>query len=97
MRENVTNIKYWLADLRYSYKVTHTAMNGDKIKIGLFDYNCNGLFNDKEQDRIMIGQYDNNYISDRLDAGAILYNDTNQIVLSGLAFNVIYIDWLAIL
>ncbi|PWH86604.1 TlpA family protein disulfide reductase [Brumimicrobium oceani] len=77
------NIDYWLADKRMNYRVTETLINGEEVKIGLYDNNCNGLYNDLGKDRIVIGDYENDLIFGELDKGAVEYNSTTQIEVGG--------------
>jgi len=48
---NIVSIDYWIADKRMSCKVSNSWLNGRSIKIGLYDYDCNGLYNDERSSR----------------------------------------------
>jgi thiol-disulfide isomerase/thioredoxin len=76
---NILSIDYWLGDIRMNYRISDTWINGRKFKIGLYDSDCNGLFNDKGKDRIMIGNYEKDSISGKLDKGAVIFSDSSQI------------------
>jgi hypothetical protein len=80
---NIVDIEYWLADKRLNNKITNSWLNGQPIKIGLHDYNCNGLFDDEGEDRILIGDYSANSISSELNKGAFIYEKNMQIQLAG--------------
>ncbi len=85
----IISIDYWLADQRFNYKITDTWINGQSVKIGLFDWDCNGLYNDKGQDRIMLGNYEENFISGKLDKGAIVFQDTTLIEIGTQVYKVL--------
>lgn len=89
---NITSIDYWLAGIRMNYKITNTWLNGKNIKIGLSDYNCNAIYNDKGEDRILIGNYEENFISVKLDKGAVTYNENIQISIADEVYEVTEID-----
>ena len=61
-------------------------------KVGLYDYNCNGLFNDLGQDRILIGNFEEDIISDKLEKGAIEYSEKVQIPIAGEIYEVVEIE-----
>ncbi|MDX1628966.1 MAG: TlpA disulfide reductase family protein [Fulvivirga sp.] len=89
---NVVDIKYWLADKRKNYKIVNSWLNGKAIKVGICDYNCNGLFNDLGEDRIVIGDFDKDVISGKLEKGAVKYSENVQIPLSGEVYEVVDIE-----
>jgi len=89
---NIVGIDYWLADKRKNYKVANSWLNGKAIKVGLYDYDCNGLFNDLGQDRILIGNFEEDIISDKLEKGAIEYSEKVQISIAGEIYEVVEIE-----
>ena len=92
-KENtVAPFEYWLADQRMNYKVIDTWINGKPVKIGLYDYDCNGLFNNMGEDRILIGNYEKNAISERLENGAIVYTDKVQVLIADEVYEVVDIE-----
>lgn len=91
--KTIASVDYWLADQRMNYKVMDTWLNGKSIKIGLYDYDCNGIFNDIGEDRIMVGDYKENYISGQLKNGAIAYTDKVQIPIANEVYEVVDIEF----
>lgn len=89
---SIVGIDYWLADKRKNYRVVNSWLNGKAIKVGLYDYNCNGLFNDLGQDRILIGNFEEDIISDKLEKGAIEYSEKVQIPIAGEIYEVVEIE-----
>jgi len=85
-------IDYWLEDRRKNYKITHSYLNGQQIKIGLFDYNCNGLYNDVESDRVLVGSFEGDSISGNLAHGAVEYLENVQVPIAGEIYEVIEIE-----
>jgi len=84
----ILGIDYWLGDMRMNYKIANTWINGKMIMIGLHDYDCNGLYNDKEEDRILIGDHKAGEVSERLSEGATVLTDTAQIEIAGLVYDI---------
>lgn len=89
---DIVDFNYWLADKRKNYKVTNSWLNGKPIKIGLFDYDCNGLYNDSGSDRILIGNYEEDVIFDKLEKGAVEYSKGVQVSIAGEIYEVIEIE-----
>ena len=89
---NIVPIEFWLADKRKNFKITNTSINNKPLKIGLYDYNCNGLFDNIEKDRIMIGDNGKNKISGRLQKGAITFTKNTLISIMGITYEVIEIE-----
>ena len=89
---NIVPIEFWLADKRKNFKITNTSINNKPLKIGLYDYNCNGLFDNIEKDRIMIGDNGKNKISGRLQKGAITFTKNTLISIMGMTYEVIEIE-----
>ena len=83
--------KYWFSVVRYNSLITETMLNGDSIKIGIRDYDCNGLFNDP-RDRIMIGNYSTGFISDLKSKGSYVYEDTTIVKINNNFYEVENID-----
>ena len=91
-KNDIVSIDYWLVDKKMNYKITNSWLEGESIKIGLYDANSNGLFNDTGKDRILIGNYDKNYISRKLDEGAVILTDTAQIKLGKKVYAIVEIE-----
>lgn len=85
-------INYWFADQRSNYRITHTIIDGMPVFIGIKDYNCNGLYNDLEKDVIMVGDHENNTISDRPQGGALNYSDSAVIKINNKTYRVVEIS-----
>jgi thiol-disulfide isomerase/thioredoxin len=92
-----TDCNYWLGVTRLSILSCDTVIEGEKIQIGLMDWNCNGLFNDIDtvspdnfhSDRILTGIYGNKIISDRLSAGAVVILPETLIPINGKIYSLI--------
>lgn len=89
---SIVGIDYWLADKRMNYKIANSWLNGNYFKIGLYDYDCNGLFNDKGEDRVLIGDYEENKIFDSLEKGAFEYTEEVQIPIGNEIYEVVEIE-----
>jgi thiol-disulfide isomerase/thioredoxin len=89
----IVSVNYWLADSRMNYKVSNSWLKGTNFTIVLEDYNCNGLFNDKGKDRIIISHDENFCISQRLDNEiALIISDTMQVEIGNEIFEIFEID-----
>ncbi|MCI4670785.1 MAG: TlpA family protein disulfide reductase [Bacteroidia bacterium] len=84
--------EYWFFTQRMNNRLGRLYLNGERILLGLHDYNCNGLYNDEESDRIMLGDYESNSISEDRKNGARILEDSLQIKLGGLVYDVIEVD-----
>lgn len=82
----------WLGDKRMNYKVARTWLNGKKTKVILYDYNCNGLFDDKGKDRIMIGNGETNEVSEESSSEFVIYSDSSQLLINGLVYDIRQIE-----
>jgi peroxiredoxin len=89
----LTSVDYWLADKRMNYKVADTWINDEKMKIALYDSNCNGLYNDKGEDRIIISDYRADFISGELSKGAVVYTDKAQIEIGEYIYEIEEIEY----
>ncbi|MDZ4756606.1 MAG: hypothetical protein SGJ10_00525 [Bacteroidota bacterium] len=59
----------------------------DSFCIGLYDGNLNGIYNEPEEDMIVMGEYKSGYISTEDEAGAIeIGNGENSIIHSGIRY-----------
>lgn len=86
------DIDYWLADQRLNYRIARTWINNQKINIVLFDYNCNGLFNDKGQDKIFISDYDNEVTRRASDTNSLDYSDSLQFKIGDQVYRFLEIE-----
>ncbi len=76
-KDKIAKFKYWLSDIRYNSRIADEVINGDSVKVGIQDYNCNGFFNDsleENHDRIMIAGPEQAEVSNRLNKGAYVAN-----------------------
>lgn len=82
---------YWLEDRRLNQRITKSVLNGDSVLIGIYDYDCNGLFNNT-RDRVMIGDYATGTISDRKSQGAYSLGDTTIVKTKDSYFEITEIE-----
>ncbi len=88
----VVDWNFWLCNERMNNKITYTNLNGTPLLIGLHDYDCNGLFNDKRKDRIMIGDYASGKITWDYKEGAHDYTGFTLLPIDSLVYEVIDIE-----
>ncbi len=55
---------YWLTETPQKYLIFEGVLDTDSVKLGLVDFNLNGLYNDRNNDKILIGNYHERSISD---------------------------------
>ena len=84
--------KYWLSNSRLNNRVITGTLFGEKVKIGIKDQDCNGFNNDKKHDLVMVGNYSNGFISDRISKGAYTFEDTTLVKINHRFFRVIDIE-----
>jgi len=82
------DVDYWFADKRMNLKVSYLVFDEDSLKIGIYDYNCNGLYNDLGFDRITISDSKNNPISIELNQGAVVYTDDFAIKVGNQVYEI---------
>ncbi len=83
-----TSIDYWYSDEDKNSKIIDVEINNQMVKLGLNDYNGNGLFNDMDEDRVMVGDYEKGFISQRKPEGAHIYQPLMLIPLAGKIYEV---------
>ncbi len=74
--------KYWLADQRMNTRSTVVETDGRTYKVGLFDANCNGKYNDIGKDLLMVNIDSSLALSTQVIKGANLLSDTMLIELN---------------
>jgi len=78
-------------DERRNIKVGDFVYKGDSLRIGLFDQNVNGSFNDVGTDRIVIGAYGGKISGTEESAGAVVLDSITYFQGASNAFEVIKI------
>jgi thiol-disulfide isomerase/thioredoxin len=76
---------YWFRVNRYNSRITETIINKEKVLIGIHDYDCNALYNDKK-DRVMIGDVTTGKIDSKLNRGGYEYKDTCIVKINGINY-----------
>lgn len=83
---------YWWDVKRINYKTTTALLENDSIYIGLVDGTANGLFNDLNWDRVMIGNYNSMSISDELAFGGYIFKNELKIKINENTYIVKEVD-----
>lgn len=88
-REKLT---YGFSNQRMPVKEFKGEVNGQKLRLGLFDWDCDGLFTKNSEDRLMI-QYDTTKeFSHEPTHGAVLLKDTSLLVIGGQQYEITEIE-----
>lgn len=82
------NVDHWLGDKRMNYKLSEIQLDGKTIKIGLYDSNCNGLYSDIGEDRIIILENDESFVSGSLSEGAVVYSRGEQVKINNQVYEI---------
>lgn len=82
------SVDHWLGDIRMNYKLSEIQLDGKTIKIGLVDFNCNGLYSDEGEDRIIILENDESFVSGSLSEGAIIYSRGEQLKINDQVYEI---------
>lgn len=91
-RDNkVLPVQYWLSYLTENSLVLDTIVDSVMIRIGLYDANKNGLYNDVG-DRIMVGDFLAKKISPSLSDGAVEYNAEAVIRIQNKSYKIVEIE-----
>jgi thiol-disulfide isomerase/thioredoxin len=86
-----TGCDYWLESTRLNILSCDTAIEGHKLQLGVMDWTCNGIYNNKDSttednynaDRVLIGKYGDSVLSSMKSAGAVAYNNNVMIGING--------------
>jgi thiol-disulfide isomerase/thioredoxin len=76
---------YWFSIERHNSRITETLINKEKVLIGIYDWNCNALYNDNG-DRVMIGDPTTGEIDYNVNRGAYKYEDTCLVKINGITY-----------
>lgn len=69
------NPTYWLTETPKIHLIFDALLGEDSVKLGLVDYNLNGLYNDIDKDKILVGNYQEGSISDSPGTGSHTIGD----------------------
>lgn len=87
------NVDYWLADSRLNYKVAKAWVKGTDFTVVLQDYDCNGLFNDKGEDRIIINHDKDFSMAERLGSNIqLVISDSTQLEIGNEIYEIVQTD-----
>lgn len=85
-------LKYGFSNQRMAVKEFRGEVNGQKLKLGLFDWDCDGLFAKNKKDRLMI-QFDTaKEFSHKPTHGAVLLKDTSLLVIGGQQYEITEVE-----
>ena len=95
-----TNCDYWFGCTRLNILSCDTIIDGNKIQIGLMDWNCNGLYadidtiseNNWSSDRVLVGEYGNEIISYKPSAGAVSLLPETLIPINGIFYKLLEVE-----
>ncbi len=85
-------IDYWFGEYRLNNRFAEVTHEGTTYTIALHDYNCNGTFDDKGKDKILLANPYDQTVSTQRQHGAEIYSDSAIITLGGRHFQVKNID-----
>lgn len=79
--------KYWLENQRMNTRVAYFQLEGIKYQIGIYDYDCNGKYNDVGKDQLLISVDSTLSLSRKAIKGAMKIADTTLIELNGKEYH----------
>ncbi len=82
----------WLSVKRINYVTARSAIANDSVYIGLVDGTGNGLFDDLQWDRVMVGDYQTESISDEFSEGGYIIEKDLNIQINGKTYVVKEVD-----
>ena len=89
---SLLSVDYWFGTKRKNYRITNTLINGKMVKVALYDKNCNGLYNDIGEDRLIIGDVNEGFLSGRLETGGLIYEENLLVDIYGQTYRVTDIE-----
>lgn len=87
----IVDMKFWLGSKRQNMISNSVEINGQKIQLGIMDWDCNGLYNDPE-DRLLTGEYGNAYLSFSERDGAVSLGEEPLIEIGDKTYEVVHVD-----
>lgn len=85
------DIRYWPGSKRQNMVSASVNIDGKKARIGVMDWDCNGLFNDPD-DRLIIGDYSSEYLSFNEHDGAVTFSKEPLYQIGNQVYEVLRID-----
>ncbi len=91
---------YWIDETRLNINSCDTIIDGNKVQLGLMDWNCNGLYDDIDSltkdnflsDRFLVGDYKVDTISSNLIGGSSKYANNALLEINRKVYEIKHID-----
>jgi thiol-disulfide isomerase/thioredoxin len=87
-KNELTDANHWLENRRMNYRFSEFSFRDSTYAIGLYDYNCNGTYDDEGEDMILLGNTSSPLSEDRSKNG-FLYQKSGLISHQGYSFRVV--------
>jgi len=87
-----TSAAHWLAERRLNARSANIRIGERAFQIGLHDWNCNGRYDDKDVDMVLVGEYEGEYLPRSKSSGANVIGDETLIRVQGQVFEITAID-----
>ncbi|MCE7993933.1 MAG: TlpA family protein disulfide reductase [Roseivirga sp.] len=84
-------IELWFGAKRQNMVSHSVEVNGQKIQLGIMDWDCNGLYNDSE-DRLLMGEYESPYLSFNERDGAVSLGEEPLYEIGNKTYEVVHVD-----
>lgn len=83
---------YWLTETPKMQLIFDALLGSDSVKLGLADGNLNGLYNDKGVDKILVGDYQQQHISDKPGKGNYMLEENVILEIEGKYYELLAIE-----
>tara|TARA_R110002050_G_scaffold41813_2_gene101115 strand:- start:1407 stop:2687 length:1281 start_codon:yes stop_codon:yes gene_type:complete len=85
-------VPFWFASQRMDTKVYRGLIDGQKVSLGLNDWNCDGMYSRNVRDKLMVGKLDDKVLSYRIVKGAVNLKDTSIFFINRIPYEVVEIE-----
>lgn len=93
MGGTATSPEYWLYSQRLNTLSASVKRAGLSFQIGVHDLDCNGVYSDVGEDRILVGRYGDPFLSTEPNRGATTIGEHDSLIrLDGQTFEVLMVD-----
>lgn len=86
------DLEYGFSDRRMNIKDFSGQIGNQKVRLAIYDYDCDGLFTKNNEDRLMI-QYDpKKEFADQVTHGAVILKETTLLLIGGQQYELTEIE-----
>lgn len=89
MGGDAVDAKYWFGDQSLNVRSANAQWKGVTFQIGVWDLNSNGKYNDIGEDRIVLGDFEKEFLSRDYSSGAADLEETTLVKIGSQVFEIL--------